>query len=263
MTKPLPKDLTSYDLLKTLAVVLMIIDHAGYFFFPDDNWWRVAGRLCVPMWFFLIGYAQSRDLSPRLWIGAGILIVTSIVCGHYLFPLSILATMIVIRFIIDPFMRWALHSDFRFWLAGVLLFLLILPTNFIAEYGSQGLLLAMFGYLARNYQALGRKHDFVVNYALFMLFAFTIPQFFLHGLSTTQFYVLFIGSALVLYGLYNFRPAVIARKIPASLTKILQFTGRRTLEIYVAHIVLFQAVALLSGDERFGLFAWKFMPELS
>ncbi len=49
MNKILPRDLTSYDLLKTLAVILMIIDHVGHHFFPDEMWFRVVGRLCVPI----------------------------------------------------------------------------------------------------------------------------------------------------------------------------------------------------------------------
>ena len=47
MPKVLPRELTSYDFLKTFAVVFMVIDHAGFFFFPDNDWMRVAGRLSV------------------------------------------------------------------------------------------------------------------------------------------------------------------------------------------------------------------------
>ena len=66
-TKTLSSYLTSYDLLKTLALVLMVIDHIGYFFYPEEMWWRVLGRLSVPIWFFLIGYANARDCFG-LWL---------------------------------------------------------------------------------------------------------------------------------------------------------------------------------------------------
>ena len=64
----LPKELTSYDLLKSLAVILMICDHIGYFFFPEEMWFRTLGRLCLPIWFFLIGYARGDEVSKLFWI---------------------------------------------------------------------------------------------------------------------------------------------------------------------------------------------------
>ena len=55
MDKALPKNITSYDLFKTLALVLMIADHIGFYFYPNELWLRAFGRLSAPMWLFLIG----------------------------------------------------------------------------------------------------------------------------------------------------------------------------------------------------------------
>ena len=49
MAKQLPANITSYDLFKALALVLMLADHIGYYFYDDVDWWRVAGRICVPI----------------------------------------------------------------------------------------------------------------------------------------------------------------------------------------------------------------------
>ena len=51
--KTLPTAITSYDLFKTLAVATMLIDHVGIYFFPDELWFRVIGRLSFPIWLFL------------------------------------------------------------------------------------------------------------------------------------------------------------------------------------------------------------------
>src|SRR5687768_12599522 len=115
MKKTLPKDITSYDLWKTFAVIFMVFDHVGFYFHPDEMGWRIAGRLCVPVWFFLIGYARSRDIGPRLWLGAGILVVANAVAGMAVLPLNILATMIIIRISIDAIMDRALVSKKLFW----------------------------------------------------------------------------------------------------------------------------------------------------
>jgi len=77
----LPDTVTSYDVWKTLAVLLMIIDHIGAYFLPDEQGLRILGRLCVPIWFFLVGYAQSRDLSWRLWAGVAILSISNYIGG--------------------------------------------------------------------------------------------------------------------------------------------------------------------------------------
>ena len=35
--KQLPRELTSYDFLKAFALITMVIDHTGYYFFPEQR----------------------------------------------------------------------------------------------------------------------------------------------------------------------------------------------------------------------------------
>ncbi|PJB72684.1 MAG: hypothetical protein CO093_02455 [Alphaproteobacteria bacterium CG_4_9_14_3_um_filter_47_13] len=263
-TKIFPVEITSYDLLKTFAIIFMVIDHTGYYFFPDESWWRVAGRLCVPVWFFLIGYARSRDTGSRLWIGALILVTVYLLAGSHFIPFNILITIIILRLIIDPLMKFSQQGIFHFTGLCFISFLLIIPTSYGVEYGTQGIILAMAGYYARHYQKMGLDKIFVRNFMIFSSFFFVIPQFLLHGFSLLQFYVLFSGIAAVYYWLYHFSSTthpVLTAKLSPAISRLIKFTGRRTLEIYVAHIVLFQVIALLERQERFGLFEWKLMPQ--
>lgn len=259
MSKPLPKELTSYDLLKTFAVVFMVIDHVGFYFFPDDDWWRVAGRMCVPVWFFLIGYANSRDLGPRLWIGAAILVGSDMFAGLYGFPLSILATMLIIRLLLDPLMARAMRSPSHFWAVNTMLFLLIIPSGFVFEYGTQGVILAMFGWLLRRRDELENK-ELINHYFGFAAVSFIALQTVLFGFQPPQPLVLSIGILLVMGMLYFFKPVVYAgltAKLPRPLVWLLQLTGRRTMEIYVAHLLLFKALGVIYQPERFALFGWE------
>ena len=137
------KNITSYDLLKTFAVIFMVVDHIGMYFFPDDLWWRAAGRACVPVWFFLVGYARGRDLSPKILIGAALLLVANFLAGMPIFPLNVLVTIILIRLILNPLMTTTLSVTGReFWPMAMLLFLLAIPTMLITEYGPQALILS-------------------------------------------------------------------------------------------------------------------------
>lgn len=61
----LPREVTSYDLLKCAAVIIMVIDHVGFYFYPENLWFRAVGRIGFPVWFFLVGYARGRDIPPQ------------------------------------------------------------------------------------------------------------------------------------------------------------------------------------------------------
>ena len=48
-----------YDWLKVLAVVTMVIDHIGYYLFPDVLGLRLVGRIAFPIFLFLVGVNGS------------------------------------------------------------------------------------------------------------------------------------------------------------------------------------------------------------
>ena len=48
------------DWLKTVAIVLVAVDHFGYFFVEDNQWWSVFGRLAAPAFFFLLGIINGN-----------------------------------------------------------------------------------------------------------------------------------------------------------------------------------------------------------
>ena len=93
--KKLPVEVTYLDILKTVAIILMIIDHIGYYFFPENYWFRAIGRACVPVWFFLIGYANTRELPNRLLIAALILALADLILFQRVFSLNILVSFII------------------------------------------------------------------------------------------------------------------------------------------------------------------------
>lgn len=257
MKKILPASITSYDLLKTLAVVTMIIDHVGYYFFPDDMWWRTVGRLSFPIWFFLIGYARSRDISPRMIGGGFVLLAGNFLAGMAILPLNILFSIAMVRVCLDWLMDRILVSKFVFWIAVAALFVLILPSYFITEYGTQGVIAAMFGWLARNRDAPQAK-ALLLPFAVFFWVSYVLYEFIVFGLSEMQARVLMASCAGLWFLLYSFRPREFScPRLPLPLATLLRFCGRRTLEIYVAHLLVFKALAVYLGMEGFGFLNWS------
>ena len=256
------ENLTSYDLLKSLALLLMVIDHTGFFFFPGNEWFRVLGRASMPIWLFLIGYARSRDLSNPLFIGAGLLIVANFILGGSVFPLNILVTIIVVRIILDPvasivFRNWeaAIYGAFALSVLTVFTFLMF-------EYGVCALLIALCGYAFRNVETVSlslraKKIFFGYSlgfYAFFQMLIFQMPKL------ESQIMVMLIAATGLL--LYHFRGREVTEteeKLPQPAVSALKIGGRYTLEFYVAHLILFKLAACLLGLAAYGWFAWDWV----
>ncbi len=263
--------LTSYDLLKALALLLMVIDHVGFYFFPDENWFRVFGRICVPIWFFLIGYAKSRDIPNSWWIGALVLIAVSAMVGMPFFATNILVTMIAVRLSLDFISRLSAKNSVYFYAVTAILTILIIPTGFFTEYGTQGILSAMCGYFVRQRQSAIVSEDvkhskdaFAMWYMVYVQVVYAVLQLGYFGFSQNQFLVVIVGVVAVSWMLLRFKPVAYAaytEKMPGLVTMLLQICGRRTLEIYVVHLVLFKCLALYLGYESFGLFEVEWFEE--
>ena len=247
----LPDAVTSYDVWKTLAVLLMIIDHIGAYFLPDEQGLRILGRLCVPIWFFLVGYAQSRDLSWRLWGGVAILSISNYIGGQPIFPLTILATIIFIRLILDRFMVMSMRSPKDMFMACGVILLLFLPSNALLEYGTSGLAFAVIGYLARQKDTLQISKES----ASMLLFAavafFVVTQAYGFGFAYIPSLVVFMGSGVylaMLYFTFGFEKTPASNLLNISgVRQFLQICGRYTLEIYVLHLAIFKIMATAFG----------------
>lgn len=259
-SKNLSQDITSYDFLKALAIILMLIDHIGYYFFPEEQWFRVLGRLCVPIWFFLIGYANSRDTGLWIWGGAIILLLANPVAGIGIFPLNILFTILAIRLILDNFMTGALKSLSAFWALNALLFLLVLPSMIATEYGTLGLMLSIFGYMMRHLDKVQKLSPKLIEfYLFFILTIFIISQLIVFPLHENHLIVMALGLIIVFSMLFLFKPKTfpeLTRKMPVFLKIPFQILGRRTLEIYVMHLLLFKAAGMITDPDRFSFMQW-------
>jgi hypothetical protein len=269
----LPRALTTLDLLKAWAVLIMVIDHIGFFFVPESGayqsgdpalWWRVIGRLCVPVWFFLIGYARTRDTSWPICTAAFFMLISAAMFGLWVFPLNILFTMIFIRLILDPVAKFALKTPQNLAITIVLIFMTSFHTFFLFEYGSVGLLVALFGYAVRN-QNKGlvmhpEKYRIDVLYWASLALLVVIQGIFF-TFDRGQFAVMTLGTAGVLYILQHLRPHEhqdLANTLGPAITDIIQLLGRHTLAFYVIHLTLFRMSAwgLGIGLPLYGFMDW-------
>ena len=238
-----PDALTSYDAWKFLAVLLMMIDHAGFLLFPDADWMRAVGRLCVPIWFFLIGYAKTRDI-PLLWIMAAVLVdLPDPLIGLKLLPLNILFTLLFIRILLDPLVRVMRARPHYFWMVVVLLIILSPVTNMLFEYGTYGFLLAMLGLSVRKprlFSGLLRSTRADRFFWPVVGLGFFVWQSLLFGFRWPLMLVFALGLVAVFRGLSRFEVFTYPYDTRQWQISLMMLCGRYSLEIYVLHLVLFK-----------------------
>ncbi len=263
-----PQAIDNTDWLKTAAIILVLVDHFGYFFMEDDLWWSVLGRLAAPTFFFLIGYARTHTV-PLHWIGLGVFLTLLDSWNEdwsWVAP-NILLSFALIR-IASRYVRTLLQN--YGWVAFAILvtalFAALPLTGKIVDYGAEGWLWALFGLCQRMY-ADGRsatdtdgaaqssapiKHAITKNAGLMRLLAcliaavayiwqeqieFSFPQIpfavFILGVG-----ILSISLCLFLRGQSRIQP-------PKAIAGVMGFIGRHTLEIYAIQLAVSEIIIKL------------------
>lgn len=249
--------LTRADLWKSLALLLMLIDHIGWLFFPDDLVWRAIGRACVPIWCFFIGYhCVSREGDPLksswlemkpLLIGTAVCLAVNLITGIQLIPLPILTTFIAIKWLLkQEEVIKALTQHTYEWLFA--LAFLAIPSIYFLEYGTPALLLACVGYLVKRgwcdegFAHAQRYHIFAaLTLALFLVLQWGNFEF-----SLAQFALMCALTLPIALGLWRYEPSE-STLSPSTqhIATLLKLGGRYTLEFYVIHKAVLQVIAIL------------------
>ena len=259
------------DWLKTVAIILVAVDHFGHFFMEDDHWWSVFGRLAAPTFFFLMGYAQTRTVPLYwIWLGTILTVLESWNAEWSWVTPNILLSFVLIR-IAGPYVQvLLLRYD---WVAFVFLvsaLLVVLPVAAkVVDYGSEGWLWALFGLCQRSYVdarsatdvgsptqnsptlAPAMKENAGIMRLLACLVAvivcvwqeqreYSFPQIQL------AVFIIGIGVWSVNLGLFRRGPSRI--QPPEAIACALRLIGRHTLEIYAIQLAGSELLVKLVPD---------------
>lgn len=135
----------TYDLLKCVAVLTMIIDHIGLYLMPEAMWWRVVGRVAFPLFLFLVGYSGITRTDTRVLIGAVLVSIGEYLVNGTVFPLNILWAIALTRFWLGYFgekVRWQFLPLLLGWVLAVPL----------VAYGTSPLVFGILGAAVRQYE---------------------------------------------------------------------------------------------------------------
>jgi hypothetical protein len=239
--------LTSEDVLKSIAMIFMIIDHVGFYLFPDILFLRMIGRFSAPIWLFLIGYHfKSRNVKrlQPLFIGGTLLLIVHMILGLPLFPLNILFTIMLISGAALPLARPHHYQSPRGFLdyAGIMI-LLLFPTLALFDYGSVAILWAFFGMVLAMPNV---PHSVRLMAAATVWGAYVFIQSLIFALPVLVMIIFAVGMIALIAGLWLFTDYAAQKQWKASILAIpIQIMGRYSLEIYVLHVCLFHVIRLL------------------
>ncbi|MEK5209383.1 TraX family protein [Psychrobacillus sp. FSL H8-0510] len=145
------------EILKWIAMITMVIDHVGIFFFPEETWMRVIGRIAFPLFMILFVEGAVRTRNPkshavRIWLFA-LLSQVPYTLLFNTYQLNVLFAMILVLMVI---------RDIR--MIGLAVLLLYM---FDVDYGWYGVILGLSWYYLRKHKGLA----WVIGSALTLIYA--------------------------------------------------------------------------------------------
>ena len=212
---------------------------------------RAVGRLCVPIWLFLAGYSKPTKNSYEIVVLLVLLVVVDVVFKHPVFPINILASILVCRWFVHNIVKDKLGGkDLVVWVAVIVIY--YIPGFYLFEYGSTALLFALWGYLYRK-EPNAIKTKII---ALFSFLSFITIEALLLDFSLIETYVMVFGVAFVTLFLYKFETRFYDELAGNFIIKIVMFSARNTLYIYFIHVSLFVIVSSYIYADKFKEFSW-------
>lgn len=266
-----PHAVDNTDWLKIAAIILVVVDHIGYFFIEDDQWWSVFGRLAAPTFFFLLGFAQTRTVPLHwIWLGVILTLLDSWNGGWTWVAPNILLSFALIR-IARPYVQ--IRMQRHGWAAFAVLvsaLLAVLPiAEKIVDYGAEGWLWALFGIYQRMYidgrlatnvdgtaqSSTPPAHAMTENAGLMRLLAcFVAAVIYVwqeqreFSFSQIHFVAFILGVGVLSLSLCLFLRGPSRIQPPESMVGALRFIGRRTLEIYAIQLAGSELIIKLVPD---------------
>ncbi|MGE8081458.1 TraX family protein [Peribacillus loiseleuriae] len=202
------------DLLKIIGVLSMAIDHVGYIFFPDNEIFRIIGRLAFPIFAFHIylGIINTKKFKVYILRLLGFAVISQLpyMLAFQILSLNSLFTLLLSALLIKFFQR-------KKWF---LFFVIIIFSSVVAiDAGLYGVLIPLIFYLTKE-----RPRLTILIWILWTLLFinYSYPSYQLYGivaiilclfntginlrirLSKWFFYIFYPAHLLILVTLYVF-----------------------------------------------------------
>jgi TraX protein len=228
-----------YDLLKVVAIAAMIIDHVNDYEGLHSKLLTAVGRIAMPLFLFLVGYNRSTRIRGSLWLALVCIAPLQWELRSTPLPLNILFSVVASRL----FFRWGPRFGFMEspQLQVVLSLAVVLsgPMSLVWEYGTIGMLWALYGRLRRERHRSTGLTGAVASVLLVLAYW---PDF------AGQHWLLIFAVGATCWIL---SVAPILAPLPrTSGSRFIQSLSRSSLWIYVGHFALLVLVSVVEHATR-------------
>lgn len=230
-----------YDYLKILALLSMIIDHMGYFLFPEAIWFRVFWRIAFPLFLLLVWYNGSYKRRSSLWIVG---VVVQLVIWWLWYRLISVDPMLNILLVIAG-ARVFLWRITRYWVVPqVISFawaLVLFPRTFSwIDYGTLALAFWLSWWWIRTWKwpwALTAWSVLISVYMMYMIMYRGFPEY-------TWTVLCLLWTLLIVCAVF-LRQGNTPYLFSPRVNTVILWTSTHALRIYVAHGAIFTVLQFL------------------
>ncbi len=242
------RDINSYDVAKFIAIIAMIIDHIGHFFWPENYWLRAIGRAAFPIFFFLIGYSKSYGTSWNLLaLGAIITLHKGMMLGAYL-PMDVLISIFIVRIVMNQLEKRELLSGANLYVVMAVTLFWHIGMMALTAFGALGLLFAICGYLKRLDNDGIAQSNFIPCLAITLVVNLILQSALWDGTADFEavknyFIAIFSAVSVGLWFYIKKFKVSACDKLPAK--ELVLFVSRNALFVYWLHFMLFVTLSAL------------------
>ncbi|WP_425363329.1 TraX family protein [Candidatus Tisiphia endosymbiont of Hybos culiciformis] len=215
------------DFLKTIAMITMVIDHLGLYFFPEYEIMRIIGRTAMPIFCFFAGYNFHTKPKIRILVVGVLLDILTII----LFKEFVTTNILIPIFLGQCYLFYFRNSLNNFFYKGychvVLLGTLWFCSWFLIDYGTLSMAIMLLGYIA--------KHD-LAN--LRLTIAISIILSIMHTMTTFQFSSIYV-FIVIIFGVLEYI-FMVARNFEQKIAINLRIISHNALYIYAIHLAILQ-----------------------
>ncbi|MGL4440255.1 MAG: TraX family protein [Bosea sp. (in: a-proteobacteria)] len=246
------RPVTTIDLWKSAALLLILFDHLWFYIWPEHTWLTAIGRAALPIFFFLIGFARTRQVPWFWWIaGAGLTALDLWRHGGFdNICLNIMFNFAMIRLALPIIEKHVMGAWWRVALFALVLAAVMPAAGQVIEYGTAGWLLAIVGLAHRLARDAGpdraRDPAWLVRRSLgaFVTIAYLGMELHDYGFGVAETWLM-AGAVIIVSGLLlRFRLGAVQWPIHSLFRTLAQQCGRRSLEIYILQIVILMPLGL-------------------
>ncbi|WP_347938912.1 TraX family protein [Rickettsia oklahomensis] len=225
------------DLLKTLSIIAMIIDHIGLYLYPELTIMRVIGRTVMPVCCFFAGY-NFHDKPKTKIIIAGILlhIYTTVLFKQFI-TTNILIPIYLGQCYIYYFRKSLIRFFYRGYCHVIIMVILFYISWYLVDYGTLVIAIMILGFIAKHEQQNLKLCCFIAIFNTFLhstFFTLAIPLSKFNFSNTDLILNLsFLTITYILMIISNY-----SQKIAVNL----KWIGRNILYIYCIQIMILQFI---------------------